>query len=77
MASRLGGYGETDDLGLVGNEDSGFGVGYVYSLKKANTDLFASWMHQELDVSAATRATLAGSVEDINVVAVGARVKFD
>jgi len=71
-------YGESDDLGLVGNEDTGYGVGYVYSgLKKANTELYASWLHQELDVSAATQTTLAGSVEDINVVVVGARVKFD
>jgi len=70
-------YGETDDLGLAGNEDSGFGIGYVFSMKKANTDLYASWMHQELDVSAATRATLAGGVEDIDVLVVGARVKFD
>ena len=70
-------YGETDDLGLVGNEDSGFGVGYVFSMPKVNTQLYASWMHQELDVSAATRATLAGGVEDIDVFVVGARVQFD
>jgi len=71
-------YGETDDVGLVGNEDQGWGIGYVYSgLKKANTELYASFMHQELDVSAATQATLVGSVEDINIFAVGARIKFD
>ena len=71
-------YGETDDVGLAGNEDEGWGIGYVYSgLKKANTELYASFMHQELDVSAATQATLAGSVEDINIFAIGARIKFN
>ena len=71
-------YGETDDVGLAGNEDEGWGIGYVYSgLKKANTELYASFMHQELDVSAATQAFLLGSVEDINIFAVGARIKFD
>jgi len=71
-------YGETDDVGLNGNEDTGFGVGYVYSgLKKANTELYASWMHQELDVDAIAGGVGAVSVKDIDVFVVGARVKFD
>jgi hypothetical protein len=71
-------YGVTDDLGLVGNEDSGFGVGYSYQMPKVNTQLYAAYLHQELDVDAARNPGLTGvSVEDIDVFLVGARVQFD
>jgi predicted porin len=66
------GYGETSDLGGRGFEDSGFDIGYVHTLKKANTELYASFVNHSLD-------TPAGfvSAEDINVFVIGARVKFD
>jgi predicted porin len=69
-------YGITDDLGAIGNEDTGYSIGYVYSMKKVNTELYASYMHQELDVNTA-RSGLPGNVEDIDVFVVGARVKFN
>ena len=71
-------YGITDDLGLSGNEDTGYSVGYVYSMKKVNTELYASYMHQELDLDAGQNPGLLGvSVEDIDLFVVGARVKFN
>ncbi len=71
------GYGEAEDLGARGFEDTGWNVGYVHDLKKVNTELYASFFHQELDVPANTAAAAAGGVEDINAFVVGARIKFD
>ena len=71
-------YGGTDDLGPVGNEDTGFGVGYVYNMPKVNTQLYAGYLHQELSIDRVQNPGLAGvSVEDIDVVLVGGRVQFD
>ena len=66
------GYGESDDTAAAGFEDTGWNIGYVHSLKKANTQLYASFIHQELDTPAGT-----AGVEDFNVFVVGARVKFN
>jgi len=79
------GYGEAEDvpgLTLLGagvgganaeTEDTGFNIGYVHSLKKANAELYASYFHQELDHNIVG----LGSAEDIDVFVVGARVKFN
>ena len=68
------GYGESSDISrtATGFEDSGWSIGYVHNLKKANTQLYASFSHFELDTPAGTV-----SAEDINVFVVGARVKFN
>jgi len=71
------GYGEADDIPARGFTNTGWNIGYVHTLKKANTELYASFIHEELDVPAATQAGLAGGVEDINAFVVGARVKFN
>ena len=70
-------YWQGDDTnGIVGApkgfEDQGIGVGFVHSLKKANTQLYASFFHNELDTP-----TGVASVQDHNAFVVGARVKFD
>ena len=65
------GYGEAEDV-VVGFEDQGWNIGYVHNLKKANTQLYASFNHHELDTPTGT-----ASVEDISAFVVGARVKFD
>lgn len=65
-------YGQAEDVGGAGFEDTGIQIGYVHSLKKANTQLYASFSHNELDTPAGV-----GSVEDHNIFLVGARVKFD
>ncbi len=64
-------YGEASDI-APGFEDTGYGIGYNHNLKKANTQLYAGYLHQELDQPAGT-----ASVEDIDVFIVGARVQFD
>ncbi len=65
------GYGETDDA-VPGIEEQGWNIGYVHNLKKANTQLYASFQHSELDTPAGT-----ASVDDINAFTIGARVKFN
>jgi len=65
-------YGEASDV-TPGFDDVGFGIGYNHALKKANTELYAGYLHQELDDT----PTGTPSVEDIDVFIVGARVKFD
>ena len=66
------GYGETSDFAGQGFEESGWNIGYVHNLKKANTQLYASFNNHQLDTPTGT-----ASVEDINAFVVGARVKFD
>lgn len=55
-----------------GFKDTGIAVGFVHSLKKANTQLYAAFYHNELDTP-----TGVVSAEDHNAFVVGARVKFD
>jgi len=64
-------YNQGEDI-AAGFEDTGIQVGFVHSLKKANAQLYASFTHSELDTP-----TGVPSVEDHNVFAIGARVKFD
>jgi predicted porin len=66
------GYGEADDVTTNGFQDTGWNVGFVHSLPKANTQLYASYLFQSLDAPAGTP-----SVEDMNAFIVGARVQFD
>ena len=68
------GYSHCEDctgVGGVSTEDDGIGIGYVYSLKKANTQIYAGFQHDELDIGGGP------SVDDHNTVVVGARVRFD
>lgn len=67
-------YGEASDIHTAGAgyDDTGWTVNYVHTMKKANTDLYASFQHNELD----TPAGFQGA-EDHNLFLVGARVKFD
>ena len=65
-------YGQADDVAAMGFEDTGWGIGYNLKLKRANTDVYAGYLHQELDVPTGTP-----SVEDINVFILGARVSFN
>ena len=65
-------YGEASDVNAVGFEDSGWTVGYVHTLAKASTDLYAGFNHGELDTPGGVP-----SVEDHNTFFVGARVRFD
>ena len=64
-------YGEAGDV-VAGFEDSGWTVNYVHTIAKAKTDLYATFQHAELDTPAGV-----GAVEDHNIFAVGARVRFD
>jgi len=78
-------YGEATDVpgeNLIGQgiggstastEDTGFQIGYVHNLKRANTEIFVNYTHQELDHTFAG----FGQVEDIDILGVGARVKFN
>jgi predicted porin len=68
------GYANGEDF-QVGFEEDGFELGYVHSLKKASTQLYASFQHAELDVPAAIAAA-QGNAEDHNSFVVGARVQF-
>jgi predicted porin len=71
-------YGEAEDVGATATlspETTMWSVGYVRTLKKVNTELYASFIHSELDLSGA--AATARGIEDQNIFLVGARVKFD
>jgi len=59
-------------------DDMAINAGYVYSMKKANTELYAGFVHQEADLGAGAQAAVGSTgVQDINVFGVGARVKFN
>ena len=64
-------YAQASDV-VAGFDDTGINVGYVRSLKKANTELYAGFFYGELDGS-----TAGVSYEDQTAFTVGARVKFD
>jgi predicted porin len=64
------GYNVSDDQ-VDGFEDSGFQLGFVHSLKKANTQLYAGFQWAELDGPSGT------SYDDQYMFVTGARVKFD
>ncbi|MFT5448187.1 MAG: putative porin, partial [Gammaproteobacteria bacterium] len=63
-------YSEGEDR-TDGYERTGYAVEYVHSLKKVNTQLYAGYLHAELD------GPSGSSYDDIDVFTVGARVKFD
>jgi len=65
-------YYDGDEIGGVDFDDHRWALGYVHNLKKANMQLYAAYYHAELDTPAAI-----GSVEDVNAVVIGARVKFN
>ena len=62
-------YGTTDDLAAVGDEFGTWGVFGVQKIDKIATELYFGYRNHELD-----RPGI--SVDDINVVAAGVRVKF-
>jgi len=66
------GYGEASDVTSDGFDDTGWNIGYVRSLPRANTQLYVSYFLQSLDGPAGVP-----SVDDYNAVVVGARVQFD
>jgi len=65
-------YSEGNDhaTGIMNSESTGYAIEYVHNLKKVNTQLYAGYLHAELDATGL-------SYEDIDVFTVGARVKFD
>jgi predicted porin len=63
-------YAEGDDQGGADTDGEGYGVEYVHTLKKVNTQLYIGYRHAEYDAPGA-------SYEDHDHVAIGARVKFD
>jgi predicted porin len=65
------GYGSTEDA-VPGFTDSGFNIGFNHNIPKAKVDLYASYHFNQLD----TPATVA-SVEDLNIVLMGTKLKFD
>jgi hypothetical protein len=64
-------YSVGDDV-TPGYQDTAYGIGYNHRLAKVKADLYAAFLHVELD----TPAGIA-SVEDHNVVIAAARVSFD
>jgi len=62
-------WGRTDDLAAAGDEASSYGAGYVFNAYKG-IDLYAGYRLYELDRSSGL------SIEDINVLMAGTRVKF-
>ena len=70
--SVSGTFGICDECGGQDVEHTTFGFAYVHSLKKANTQIYAAFVHEELDLPGGTP-----SVDDHNAVVVGARVRFD
>lgn len=64
-------YSVGDDV-TPGFHDTGYGIGYNFSLKKAKTDIYAAYMFTELDTP-----TGVPSAEDQRVALIGARVRFD
>jgi predicted porin len=65
-------YSEGNDIFADNYDRTGYAIEYVHSLKKANTKLYAGFLHAELDGPSG-----GGSYEDIDVFTVGAVVKFD
>lgn len=63
-------YSEGKDIAGNNYDRTGYAVEYVHNLKKVNTQLYAGYLHAELDAPGV-------SYEDIDVFTVGARVKFD
>ena len=64
-------YSVGDDV-TEGYRDTSIGIAYNLELTKANTNLYASYLHDELD----TPAGVPG-VQDHDTLLVGARVRFD
>lgn len=64
-------YGESEDATPM-FEDQAWGIAYNHALSKVSTELYAAFLHTELDTPASTAA-----VEDHDVFLVGARVRFD
>lgn len=63
-------YSNGDDVARD-HEREGYAIEYVHSLKKANTQLYAGYLHATLDGPSGT------NYDDIDVFTVGARVRFD
>jgi predicted porin len=63
-------YSEGKDIAGNNFDSQGYAIEYVHNLKKVNTQLYAGYLHAELDAPGI-------SYEDIDVFTVGARVKFD
>lgn len=62
-------WGQTDDLAAAGDEASHYGAGYVFNIYKG-IELYAGYRLYELDRSSGL------SIEDINILMAGTRVKF-
>lgn len=64
-------YSVAEDV-VRGYEDTAYGIAYNLKLPKVGADIYAAYMHVELDTPAGIP-----SVEDHDVVIFGARVRFD
>ena len=62
-------WGQTDDLAAAGDEANSYGAGYVFNVYKG-IELYAGYRLYELDRSSGL------SIEDINILMAGTRVKF-
>jgi predicted porin len=62
-------WGQTDDLAAAGDEANSYGAGYVFNVYKG-VELYAGYRLYELDRSSGP------SLEDINILMLGTRVKF-
>ena len=73
------GYGEAEDSNQTlvtasgaGWNDKGFNVGFNHNIPKAKVDLYAGYHFNQLDTP-----TTVASVDDIQAVVVGTKLKFD
>jgi len=65
------GYGESKDV-IVDYKDKGFNIGFNHTLPKAMVDLYAGYHFNQLDTP-----TTVASADDIQLLVLGTRLRFD
>ena len=66
-------YGDNDDIRANGSEADSIGIAFTHSIPKPKVELYAGYHNNSLD----NDGTSATQYEDIDVFAIGTRVKFD